>query len=136
MIFLVNAFFLVELFFFKLAMKNADIQLLTKFFTSISMTCLILKINVNECTICRCGPISGNKSGTSSRNFRPKWLPPGYKFTLFHGNPVFGFRMQLYCRTGFLLAIFPDKKVRGTDEDTNPYGRWTTFPLALLVLIC
>lgn len=53
---------------------------------------------------------------------RPKWLPPGYKLGLFMGNAVYGFRMQLYCRTGYHLGIFPDKKVRGIADNIHPYG--------------
>lgn len=59
---------------------------------------------------------------------RPRWLPPGYKVSrlkeLSLGNPVFGFRMQLFCRTGFHLAIFPDTKVRGVKEDRHDNGSY------------
>jgi len=53
---------------------------------------------------------------------RPKWLPPQMFFTPSKGNPVFGLRMQLYCRTGFHIAIFGDKKVRGLDIDQHRNG--------------
>jgi hypothetical protein len=55
---------------------------------------------------------------------RPKWLPPGYKLQdlKLRGNPVFGFRMQLYCRTRFYLGIFPDKKVKGIDIEGHRCG--------------
>lgn len=36
------------------------------------------------------------------------------------GNPNYGPRMQLYCRTGFYLGIFEDKKVRGIQANLHP----------------
>ncbi|KAL1494073.1 hypothetical protein ABEB36_009729 [Hypothenemus hampei] len=37
------------------------------------------------------------------------------------GNPKLGNRMQLYSRTGFFLAVYPDGKVRGTRDDSDQH---------------
>lgn len=39
------------------------------------------------------------------------------------GNKNYGFRMMLYCRTGFHLIILPDGTVKGTDEEFHKYGK-------------
>ncbi|XP_021925338.1 putative fibroblast growth factor 1 isoform X3 [Zootermopsis nevadensis] len=38
------------------------------------------------------------------------------------GNPVYGPRMQLHCRTGFHIGIFADGKVRGIDRDLDDFA--------------
>lgn len=53
---------------------------------------------------------------------RPRWMPPTHTLTPSTGNPVYGLRMQLYCRTGFHIAIFLDGRVRGLDIDRHPNG--------------
>ncbi|CAG9812664.1 unnamed protein product [Phaedon cochleariae] len=35
------------------------------------------------------------------------------------GNPKLGGKMQLFCRTGYYLAIYPDGKVRGTEDEND-----------------
>ncbi|CAH1106625.1 unnamed protein product [Psylliodes chrysocephalus] len=35
------------------------------------------------------------------------------------GNPKLGAKMQLYCKTGHHLAIYPDGKVRGTGDEND-----------------
>nr|CAI5854495.1 unnamed protein product [Callosobruchus analis] len=35
------------------------------------------------------------------------------------GNPKLGGKMQLYCRTGHHLAIYPDGKVRGNSDEND-----------------
>nr|CAD7202886.1 unnamed protein product [Timema douglasi] len=38
------------------------------------------------------------------------------------GNPVFGSRMQLYCRTGYHLSILHSGKVLGSEQDFNKFA--------------
>jgi hypothetical protein len=40
------------------------------------------------------------------------------------GNPVYGPRMQLYCRTGFHIGIFPSGRVKGINRDLNDFNNW------------
>ncbi|XP_054272190.1 fibroblast growth factor 9-like isoform X2 [Macrosteles quadrilineatus] len=46
-------------------------------------------------------------------------LPPGTDPSIRVGNPHYGRRMQLYCRTGFNLVI---REVEGVDEDMNQFA--------------
>jgi hypothetical protein len=39
------------------------------------------------------------------------------------GNPVYGPRMQLYCRTGFHIGIYPTGRVNGIQQDYNEFGK-------------
>lgn len=75
---------------------------------------------------CRCKAVKTPPTNAKLAT-RPKWLPPGYKLSDIKGNPVYGYRMQLYCRTGYHLGIFPDKKVKGINEDVHPYGKFVYF---------
>lgn len=46
------------------------------------------------------------------------------------GNPVYGPHMQLYCRTGFHIGIFPTGRVNGIQQDHHEFGK-----LVYLVMI-
>ncbi|XP_022194608.2 fibroblast growth factor 1 [Nilaparvata lugens] len=61
-------------------------------------------------------------SGSNSRCFCPT-NPRTYQGLPFReGNPNYGFRMQLYCRTQFHLAIMPDGSVIGVNENCYKYA--------------
>ncbi|XP_046670412.1 fibroblast growth factor 1-like [Homalodisca vitripennis] len=49
----------------------------------------------------------------------PYRLPPGTDTSLRVGNPHYGRRMQLYCRTGYNLVINEDATVEGIDADMD-----------------
>lgn len=49
-------------------------------------------------------------------------VPTGFDPTLREGNPHYGYRMQLYCSTGYHIAILPNGKVIGIDEDMDKHG--------------
>lgn len=38
-------------------------------------------------------------------------------------NPVFGPKMQLYCRTGWMLGMYGPNDVRGSVEDFDPHSK-------------
>ncbi|KAG5885638.1 hypothetical protein JTB14_012068 [Gonioctena quinquepunctata] len=54
-------------------------------------------------------PSSSSSSFAVSRN----------RFGNVTGNPKLGAKMQLYSKTGYHLAIYPDGKVRGTHDDND-----------------
>ncbi|KAF7266651.1 hypothetical protein GWI33_020144 [Rhynchophorus ferrugineus] len=37
------------------------------------------------------------------------------------GNPTLGSKMQLFAKTGFYLGVYPDGRVRGTKDDSDPH---------------
>ncbi|XP_076262436.1 fibroblast growth factor 1-like isoform X2 [Rhynchophorus ferrugineus] len=37
------------------------------------------------------------------------------------GNPTLGSKMQLFATTGFYLGVYPDGRVRGTKDDSDPH---------------
>lgn len=41
--------------------------------------------------------------------------------------PHYGYRMQLYCRTGFHLVIRENGKVEGVDDDMHEDGKLTSL---------
>ncbi|XP_050297677.1 fibroblast growth factor 1-like [Anthonomus grandis grandis] len=55
---------------------------------------------------------------TSQPSFRNAYVDPR-NFPL--GNPYMGSKMQLYCRSGWFLAVYPDGKVRGSRDENDPY---------------
>lgn len=38
------------------------------------------------------------------------------------GNPNMGSKMQLYCKTGFFLAVYPNGQVRGSREEDDEFS--------------
>ncbi|KAJ8966912.1 hypothetical protein NQ314_003232, partial [Rhamnusium bicolor] len=54
-------------------------------------------------------PSSSSTSTTSLINLRPVRV----------GNPYFGNKMQLYSKTGYFLAVYPDGIVKGTRDEND-----------------
>ncbi|XP_075227068.1 fibroblast growth factor 1-like [Lycorma delicatula] len=61
-------------------------------------------------------------SSSSSTVHSPPPIPNIHNLPFREGNVKYGFRMRLYCRTGFHLIILPDGKVQGTEDETNKYA--------------
>lgn len=40
------------------------------------------------------------------------------------GNPHYGYRMRLYCRTGYHLTILPNGKIFGYNDDSNEVAKY------------
>ncbi|XP_014273782.1 fibroblast growth factor 1 [Halyomorpha halys] len=40
------------------------------------------------------------------------------------GNPHYGYRMRLYCRTGHHLTILPDEKIVGINDDAGDLAEY------------
>ncbi|CAG9765210.1 unnamed protein product [Ceutorhynchus assimilis] len=51
---------------------------------------------------------------TSQPSFRTAYVDP-------KGNPKLGNRMQLYCKNGDFLGVYPDGRVRGTKDEADPH---------------
>lgn len=44
-----------------------------------------------------------------------------------YGNPDLGNKMQLYSKTNYFLAIYPDGTVKGTQDRDDPYSIYSKF---------
>lgn len=70
------------------------------------------------------------KAKISSANYSDKiaeeilpFLPPVPKYGGAEPPPYWGSIKQLYCRTGYHLAICPNGKVEGVRDEYHPYGK-------------